>query len=1318
MNRSFKIKLASAMVFFTAFAAVSSTIAWFIPAVSVTNSGEITGVTEGAYYAYGEGTAEKPFGITRPRHLYNLAWLQYLGTYNKPAENGKPYYFELGDNVDMTDWVLPPIGDENTPFYGNFNGNGYVVSNLTISNDFNDLGKHPSTVSTFNQPHILGFFGVIGNYSGATLSAYSSSANEFINTGLTGLTVKTVLNDSLIGIAAGYVDATMKNIAVDASSLNVAYTGSTSTKSYGGHTTNISDYSLVGYTTKNASVKKAEESIYSVNVSSGYEFNANDQGSSTGWGGSVDMKSVLERLLIIKDSGTKAAFTFKKTYTHHESTGATSESSTNTTRYNSEYPSTLVNSDDEIGHFLFLHRNDDYDQNYAMFGGGHLQVDQYYKYVEHTGRFITDGTNYLCINGNSLENGTNPDTATLWTFKTYSSGVYYITTQYNGTTYYLNYNSGSIGLSTSTGSSRRWQIDDSGTFRDIKYNGGTNYHLAYNNGWTLLNTSGSPYYLIHDGNGHYMGAASSYVPTSVAEASALKFGYTSTGSLRGYYNQNNSSYYLGWRRASNPLYLRGSSYMAATYRLYPTTNSTTIVANGYGTGYLRTSTVNANTPDGNNYYVRWNNNSWTTTTTAAQATQITIDYIDPTTFTANLSKTSNVATPRYGPDEALSSDDTTYKMNYEDDDVTYFPLSTVNNTDNFKPADSNTAYIVSGTSISSTDTNIRSTNSIVRFSNLFGLEQWSLGTSTYPKSLSDDFDLTTGEFKNIYTIVKDGNTLKRSDNIANDYTNYTKLKDAKETLGEKLKTANNPDKKVYGVHFMDAAISMNALTTAKYIKVNGKEYTDYQLPVNSIDFHLKEFGYINFMAGTYYRNSSTDRNDSFFALYQIERLDESPKIINRILEIKNIYQHTSKNKSYSYVYELNDGTNTFYTKPYKIINSEGDKQWLYDSQTSWSKNQYVDSVPNGFVKVFDVDVIKKNDIDGTSQTNDFDYHPFYFEVPMNDGEFCLGSVGGATGAYLMYLDIAANAAKTQRTILYEKFTLTEKDYSYPLGVSLYTLPESESIESNTKVIPFVTPTDETNLIDASDSACMIIKAASTGIYSIDRNNGDVTLSRANQTNAPPRYAGEAITLLHEKNSSTNIQPDYDSSSTSTIKRMQYYDYNVNLETTVVTTITDIVTGEDVVRTIYQKNYNGSDTTGNPTSTYAYDETLDTPVDQRANIKIYNTSNGYKISTSAMIDTTESGLPISDSELPTTSILTFKLIQNGGNEYDDTTLLVAVVDEDNTDGVYYLFDQYKITLTPESGSIRITVIDYVTGNTIYFGTTQVTGEDQVITIPAP
>ena len=835
-----------------------------------------------------------------------------------------------------------------------------------------------------------------------------------------------------------------------------------------------------------------------------------------------------------------------------------------------------------------------------------------------------------------------------------------------------------VNTSTSTGTSRRWQVDDSGTYRDIKYNGGTSYHLTYSNGWTLYNSSGNPYYLIHDSNGHYMGGSgtNNAVPTNVTEANALKFGFTATGNTRGYYSQSNTSYYLKYRRASNPIQL-GSTNNNATYRLYETTSSTTCMETAYGTGYLRTTTKNANTAYTDAYYIRWNNNAWTTTQTASQATQITIDYIDPSQFTGILLKTSNLTTPHYGPDEHNTGTD--YHMNYEDDDVTYFPLNTVNNTTDFTPADSNTAYVVGGSSLTP---NVTYDNNVtnVRF-------------GYYPISgyIDNDYNVSSGAFTHVYTI---NNSMQKVE-ITNS-TAYENLDSAKTNLAGVMKKDGT---NVYGLHFMSAEISMNALTTADYIKVNKKEYWNYELPVNSIDFHLKEFGYINFMAGSYFPgNSAQSRNDSFFALYQIERLDSNPEKINRIFEVLNVYKHDSGTKNYSYVYQLQDTVtgNIMYTKPYKTIDADGNKEWLYDTEHDYENNQYETDLPAHYDLVFNCASIKKNNL----SQNDFLYHAWYFEIPMNDGEFCLGSDSSGVGSYLMYLDIGANAAKMQRTIFNEHYSFETLITAYPDGVALVTLPTTFTKE--------VAVLDLTNDIDCSDSACVELHGGYTNSFTIDRADGDVTITRSNQSNAPPVYASENITLLHDSGNSTNIPVVPLSNSVNDVKRLTYYDVNVNLGAVTKTIITDTsVGGATPTRTIVQEIYSGTDVSVAPTTTYVYNSTTD----QRDNMKVYNTSNGVRYTSANLISQTV--LPI--GTVSNTGILTVRILQDGGSGFDDELLLEAVIDSNNLNGKYYIFNDYRISITPNGADVEIVVKSYSTNKTIYVGTVQVTGVNQVINI---
>ncbi|MBP5312401.1 MAG: hypothetical protein J6112_06180, partial [Clostridia bacterium] len=113
------------------------------------------------------------FEIKYPVQLYYFAWLQYLGYFNRPAEGSDDtidqVYFYLSADLDMTGWVLPPVGTSDYPFVGNFDGNGHTISNLTIQNVNTGTGGSSSTnltdipVDNISGAEIIGFFGVVGS---------------------------------------------------------------------------------------------------------------------------------------------------------------------------------------------------------------------------------------------------------------------------------------------------------------------------------------------------------------------------------------------------------------------------------------------------------------------------------------------------------------------------------------------------------------------------------------------------------------------------------------------------------------------------------------------------------------------------------------------------------------------------------------------------------------------------------------------------------------------------------------------------------------------------------------------------------------------------------------------------------------------------------------------------------------------------------------------------------------------------------------------------------------------------------------------------
>lgn len=74
----------------------------------------------------GEGTKESPYQIKSPSDLIKLASLTNSG---KLTET---FYFCMTNNIDMTEIAFTPIGNKNYSFYGNFDGNGFVIKGLTI----------------------------------------------------------------------------------------------------------------------------------------------------------------------------------------------------------------------------------------------------------------------------------------------------------------------------------------------------------------------------------------------------------------------------------------------------------------------------------------------------------------------------------------------------------------------------------------------------------------------------------------------------------------------------------------------------------------------------------------------------------------------------------------------------------------------------------------------------------------------------------------------------------------------------------------------------------------------------------------------------------------------------------------------------------------------------------------------------------------------------------------------------------------------------------------------------------------------------------
>lgn len=311
--------------------AISATLMWFDNKTKVVPN-QIIGSSDGAYYASGQGTKSDPYVINQPRHLYNLAWLQYLGTYNKDNDNDgsiDEVYFKVEGNttsdagdfvLDMKDWILPPIGTADNPFVGNFNGNNTIIKNLTISNTFKDYGNnHPyynaegkeMTSDNFTQPQIIRFFGVIGALDAKTYEyttniavtgAAYTEANLVYDTYVDNITIqnnqnKTENQELLAGLLAGYVNAPIIQSGVGYGEFNFANGTknlSNTNKPFGSTINGVSNYSLIG--------------AYNPNKFkySGLPSSDGGSGSTSGWGGSIDMRTMNRRLNYIINTDPNA----------------------------------------------------------------------------------------------------------------------------------------------------------------------------------------------------------------------------------------------------------------------------------------------------------------------------------------------------------------------------------------------------------------------------------------------------------------------------------------------------------------------------------------------------------------------------------------------------------------------------------------------------------------------------------------------------------------------------------------------------------------------------------------------------------------------------------------------------------------------------------------------------------------------------------------------------------------------------------------------------------------------------------------------------
>ncbi len=166
-----------------------------------------------AYFESGSGTYTDPFIITNERHIYNLSWLNNTGRLGDTK-----YYFKVNHNITISenDWI-PPIGTEAHPFYGDFDGNGYTITNLKVTTDKNKLrNSRYGTAYTLITEAEYAFSKAVG-FFGKT--AEGSNVHNFILDNPTVVVSSenskySSSGNSVVGLAIGHVGENASSIGV------------------------------------------------------------------------------------------------------------------------------------------------------------------------------------------------------------------------------------------------------------------------------------------------------------------------------------------------------------------------------------------------------------------------------------------------------------------------------------------------------------------------------------------------------------------------------------------------------------------------------------------------------------------------------------------------------------------------------------------------------------------------------------------------------------------------------------------------------------------------------------------------------------------------------------------------------------------------------------------------------------------------------------------------------------------------------------------------------------------------------------------------
>ena len=1143
------------------------------------------GATASAYFAGGDGSAEHPYIINAPIHLYNLAWLQYLDYFNQ-VDSSNVYqqkYFVLGADVNMAsdntnNWTLPPIGTITNPFIGNFDGGNYTISNLTVDNAIGDghITRKPTTVgSTLSGVNIVGTFGVVGPYGSVpTGYTYSSITNTVKNVYINKAEIHSQTSLTLVGIAAGYVNSVISGVGVSESKIVVPSSAHALSSSL---TSNISDYTSVGYCTDNYTTQTdgsktyykgnhyVNETTISTPTVSNYLVSYQGSGTAVGAGGSIAMSDMYTRLTSFRsdDAATNLDLGNKTVTKNYTGDATTPNSTTVTSTYGSGYFKTYYdetgtgveakNYNRLKGSYCFGYysgsssatpnTNIVYLYGYENITQTVTNVRTYTNIVNTPAYYISNGSNYLTANGTSgVKNATSAANATKWIFSA-TSGSTTISTIIDSTTYYL------------TG-------DENDTFSL-----GTSSFT-----WTLNN-------------------------------SKLSYSY---------------------------------SWYGTTY-----------------TDYIYQS--------GKTWSLNYQGSSTTLTLTAT-----TVSVTRTTTNTTTTTENNGVHTPD-----------------------SYFPINIMGSLDAehpYIPSNTNTGYVVSGASYHSTDGDWPYRSGDVRVSKYAKVSSLATAlnnassytdarlqvvTHTTPTTAEpngkfvrvlDKYNAATTSVSGSYSTagISDAVWYGKAGSTYNNTTyssglDLTKYEKSRTQLSSTLSSAT--DSYVYGLHFMNANINDftsvgtadHNLLTAPVAKVKRakkaiKTYTNYQMPRDSIDFNLEDRGFVNFFAGTYFSG-----NTSFFSLHKIER--DANDQISSIQRITKIYGTSSA--ADDYIYQYTDSSNNV---------------------------TYSGTLTASYHLVFDTAWIESP----TMVTNAM----YYFEVPVNSGEYALGCSSSGTGAYLIYLDISANAQEIDRTAVLEKITTVTKSYAYPMGVAIVTTPSMTKETVNALASAAVAMKDTYS--GSTTRTLTLTKTTDISGSTINFNSSDSEVVGV--------FKGDSIKLTQSGSVDppveiplSSIQDVVSLRKTQTTRRLTYYDYNIVTKTNSITIFS--ITNDGSADGTETWSRTDTDSSGNVTTPTTF-------VKDNGEEVALSTANAPAITTisTAGILTYSYGFDSASSTITVNFTLT--TADSGNTSYSDKkvagyTITMASTTDDLQVTVSVWNNTYVITFTANGSTTTVTAV----GNTI-------------------